>query len=153
MVERSRPLRPNPRLGRKATRYCFFLNPHSDLRFTTCPKCRRRTRLRKLPLVISVAPAQLVSLNKACRYCPPCDLLIAHRDEIEEFLAALFGRHRPEFAANSYLVVGTEDRADWLRGMRASLTVEEMLDCLHDFAQVVTFERVRRRDWEPPELP
>jgi hypothetical protein len=145
VTERSRPGRAASRLGKQAPRYRFFLNPHSDVRFTSCPQCRRKTRLRKLPLVISIAPVQLVALNKSCRYCPPCDLLIAHRDEIDEFLAALFGQSWPAFAADSYLVVGTEDRAAWRRGMRTSLTVQDALDSLHDFAEVVRFERAPRQ--------
>jgi hypothetical protein len=148
-AERSRSRRQPRRLGKQAPRYRFFLNPYGDMRFTTCPQCRGKTRLRKLPLVISVAPAQLVSVNKACRFCPPCDLLIAHRDEIEKVLAALFGQHWPEVAADNYLVVGTEDRADWQRGMRTSVSAKEMLACLHDFAEAVRFERARPQGWGP----
>jgi len=87
--------------------------------------------------VIHSDPMQLVALNKTCRYCPPCDLLIAQQDEIEAFLAAFFGQHQPEIVGNDYLVVGTEDRADWLRGVRTSLSTQEALECLHDFIEVV----------------
>ena len=74
-----------------------------------------------------------MGLNKTCRYCPPCDLLIAHRDEIEGFLTAFFTDQRPEIVGNPYLVVGTEDRADWLRVVRTPMYPPETLDCLHDF--------------------
>jgi hypothetical protein len=53
-----------------------------------CPQCLAGTRQRELPLVIHIEPLQLVALNKACRYCPHCDLLIAHQDQLE----ALSGR-------------------------------------------------------------
>lgn len=71
-------MRPK-RLEKQPLRYHFFLNPYPDARFTTCPKCRRRTKQRKVPLVIHVDPRNLVSINKTCRYCPACDLLIAHQ--------------------------------------------------------------------------
>ena len=35
------------RLGKQLRCHLFFLNPHSDVRFTTCPKCSGKTRLRK----------------------------------------------------------------------------------------------------------
>jgi len=137
MARRSRPPQDPPRLGKQPPRYRFCLNPYSDVRFTTCPQCGKKTRQRKLPLVIHIDPQQLIALNKTCRYCPTCDLLIAHQDEIEAFLAAFFGEQRPEIVGNNYLVVGTEDRADWLRGMKTTQTIPDLLEHLHDFAEVV----------------
>ncbi len=128
------------RLGKQAPRYRFFLNPYTDVRFTSCPKCSTRTRQRKLPLVIHVDPRNPVSINKTCRYCPTCDLLIAHKDEIEQQLALLFARHNPALIGNDYLVVGTQDRSDGRRGVQTPLTIEEMLDSLHDFEEVLRFE-------------
>ena len=128
------------RLGKQAPRYRFFLNPYTDVRFTSCPKCSTRTRQRKLPLVIHVDPRNPVSINKTCRYCPTCDLLIAHKDEIEQQLALLFACHNPALIGNDYLVVGTQDRSDWRRGVQTPLTIEEMLDSLHDFEEVLRFE-------------
>ncbi len=136
-----------PRPGKQPPRYRFFLNPHPDVRFTRCPQCGAQTRVRKLPLVIHIDPMQLVALNKACRYCPGCDLLIAHQDELEARLAAFFSQHRPELVGNDYLVVGTEDRADWQRGVRRPRAIPEAFACLHDFAEVVRFEPAPR--WGP----
>jgi hypothetical protein len=116
------------------------LNPYTDVRFTNCPQCSKKMRQRKLPLVIHVDPMQLLALNKTCRYCPACDLLIAHQDEIEALLATFFGEQRPEIVGNDYLVVGTEDRADWLRGMKSPQSIENALACLHDFTEVVQFK-------------
>lgn len=147
MGRRARPSKEAPRLGKQPPRYRFCLNPYTDVRFTTCPQCRGKTRVRKLPLVIHIDPLQLVALNKTCRYCPRCDLLIAHRDELEAWLAAYFGRQKPEVVGNEYLVIGTVDRAAWLRGTRAALTTQEMLEHLHDFAEVVRFEPAPR--WGP----
>src|SRR5438105_15688393 len=88
MAKRARASQSGRRLGKQPPRYRFFLNPYTDVRFTTCPQCRGKTRQRKLPLVIHIDPLQFVALNKACRYCPRCDLLIAHQDELEAWLAA-----------------------------------------------------------------
>jgi hypothetical protein len=144
MARRSRPGKESPRLGRQPPRFRFFLNPYRDVRFTTCPQCSGKTRARKLPLVIHVDPAQLVALNKTCRYCPDCDLLIAHQDESEGFLASLFSDLRPEDVGNPYLVIGTEDRADWLRGVRTPLFPYEALGYVHDFKETVRFEPTPR---------
>jgi hypothetical protein len=127
-------------LGNQPPRHRFFLNPYEDVRFTRCPKCRGKTRQRKLPLVIHVDPMNLVVLNKTCRYCPYCDLLIAHQDEIEAFLAAYYTAIDPSAVGNDYHVVGTLDRADWRRGTRQQMDPQEMLECLHEFKDVLEFE-------------
>jgi hypothetical protein len=149
MARPSQPHGAPHRLGKQPPRYRFFLNPYADVRFTTCPQCGEKTRVRKLPLVIHIDPLQLLALNKTCRSCPRCDLLIAHQDEIEAFLTAFFGQTRPEIVGNDYLVVGTEDRADWLRGMRTPRSTAATLESLHDFIEVVTFEPAPRWGWGP----
>ncbi len=85
----------------------------------------------------------LIALNKTCRYCPGCDLLIAHQDEIESNLASLFDTLAPEVIGNNYLVVGTLERPDWKRGVVGTTTVEETIGSLHDFKDMVRFEPSR----------
>ena len=58
------------RLGKGKPCFAFFLNPYPDQRFTRCPKCEGKTKLRKLPLLIHLQPINLMALNKSCRYCP-----------------------------------------------------------------------------------
>lgn len=129
-----------PGFGKQTPYYRFFLNPYQDMRFTRCPQCENKMHQRKLPLLIHVDPTYLVSLNKTCRYCPHCDLLIAHQDDIESFLAAFFTVQKPEMVGNDYLVVGTLDHATWKRGTQQLLTLQETLDALHDFRDMVTFK-------------
>ena len=131
-----------PRLGKQPPRYRFFLNPYPEARCTVCPKCHAKTRQRKLPLVIHVDPLNPVALNKTCRYCPACDLLIAHQDEVEALLAAFFSQHEPKVIGNEYLVIGTLDRPDWQRGTQSPMPIREMVEHLHDFKAVVRFELV-----------
>ena len=96
-----------PRLGKQPPRYTFFLNPCADARFTSCPKCGGKTRQKKLPLVIHVDKSGLISLNKTCRFCPACDLLVAHQDEVEAQLAHCLRKREPEVVGNDCLMIGT----------------------------------------------
>ena len=81
-----------------------------------------------------------LALNKTCRYCPHCDLLIAHQDELEAQLVEFFTRQKPEVIGNDYLVLGTMDRATWQRGRKEVMTVQGMVQALHDFKEVLRFE-------------
>ena len=137
------------RLGKQPARYTLFLNPYRDVRFSACPGCGAKTRQRKLPLVIHVDPMDLIALNKTCRFCPACDLLIVHRDEIEALLAAHFSAHEPEVIGNDYLIIGTLDRSDWRKGCQVPLSLKEMIEHLHDFKESVRFEM--QRAWMPAE--
>ncbi len=128
------------RLGKQPPMYRFFLNPYEDARFTSCPQCRNKMHQRKLPLFIHVDPMQPVTLNKTCRYCPHCDLLIAHRNEVEDVLTRIFTTLNPEIVGNDYLVIGTVDRATWKRSMQNQLPLQDTFDALHDFREVVTFK-------------
>ena len=128
------------RIGKQPPRYKFILNPYIDARFTHCPKCNRKNGQRKLPLVIHTEPANPVALNKTCRYCSHCDLLIAHRDEIEALLTALSGGKKTTWKEDDFLIIGTLDRADWKRGLKTPLSIPEMVEKLHDFKKVLTIE-------------
>jgi hypothetical protein len=111
--------------------------------------CQGRTLLRKLPLVIHVKPAYTVALNKTCRFCPTCDLLIAHQDEVEGQLVAIFAERQPEMIGNEYLVIGTLERLDWKRGTKEALTPAEMVEGLHDFKEVRKIKPAARWSQEP----
>jgi hypothetical protein len=137
-----------PSVGAQPARYRFFLNPYTDCRFTSCPQCGAKMHQKKLPLVIHVQPQQVISLNKTCRYCPRCDLLIAHQDEVEAFLASFLTATAPEVIGNEYLVLGTMDRPDWQRGTQEQLSLEEMLRTMHEFKEYVQFE-VEAPGWVP----
>ena len=106
------------RLGELPAQYRFFLNPYSDVRFTTsCPGCNGRTKQRKRPLAIHVNDWGMVILNYTCRFCPFCELLIAHQNDLEAHLAVLFQQRSPEVIGSDYLVVGIVLRKAWRRGL------------------------------------
>ena len=130
------------RFGKQPPRHKFFLNPYKDARFTSCPKCEAKTKLRKFPLFIFLEPMQPLVLNKTCRYCPSCDLLILHQDELEQLLATMcMQQGTPHLIGNDYLVIGTVDRADWKKGQLTPISsIEGMRSIIHDFKKVLEFE-------------
>lgn len=117
-------------------RFWFFLNPYHDVRFTRCPKCEGKTKLRKLPLVIHVEPYTMLAINKTCRFCPYCDLLIAHKDQLDELVASAMQLVEPDALDNAYIVLGTLDRPDWKRGVDEPVQPAEMLERMYIFKDV-----------------
>ena len=96
--------------GELPTKYNFVFNPYPDDRLSRCPFCESKTGQRKRPLVIHIDPHQLISLNYTCRYCRDCDLLIAHKHEIEHLLTGIFMQLNPAAIGNNYLVIGTMEK-------------------------------------------
>jgi hypothetical protein len=139
-----------PRLGTLPPQYRFMLNPYTDVRFSRCPMCDQKMGQRKLPLFIHVDPSYLIVLGYTCRYCPDCDLLIAHQDQIEALLANHFAEHAPEVIGNDYLVVGTVERKAWREAMKQPNGIDDMLAHLHDFKEVFTVE-YQPAGWYPAE--
>ena len=139
--EKAKPARGLAPLG--ATRcHRFFLNPYEDTAFTKCPKCEGKTKVRKFPLVVHIEPSWLFVLNKQCRYCEGCDLIIARRSEVESLMAAAFERRDPMIVGNEYLVVGTLPRRLWHARDNAGMRPVDMLDQTEIFREVWKFELV-----------
>lgn len=121
------------RIGALPPRYSFALNPHAGTRCAKCPRCERPTRRRKFALLIGVEDYGLMTLGKTCRFCPPCEFIIAHQDELEALLAAGFAEHAPEVIGRDYFVFGTVERKVWRNGMRGAVTPDELLRHAADF--------------------
>jgi hypothetical protein len=142
-------------LGGLPPRYSFMLNPYPDQRISRCPLCEHKTGQRKIPLLIHIDPLHLIALNYTCRYCRACDLLIAHKHEIEHLLTALFGQYDPDVIGNDYLIMGTVEKSVWREGLTQSKTVQEMLPHASDFATYYSELRMTQAGWyradqEPP---
>jgi hypothetical protein len=129
-------------LGKLSPRYNFFLNPYTDARFSRCPQCEGKTGQKKVPLVIHVDPYYPLILNYTCRYCAKCDLLIAHQNEIEGYLAQMFSQRVPEALGNDYLVIGTAEKEYWRAGLDNPHPPTDLLDNLHGFKDYRNFERI-----------
>jgi hypothetical protein len=126
--------------GKQPPRYRLFLNPYQDTRFTPCPSCEAKTQLRQFSLLINVNPIYPIVLDKTCRYCNACDLLIVDQKLLEDQLARNFMKTDPEAIGHDYLVIGTVDRAKWNRVTPEPSSFEQVVEYLHDFKEVVTFE-------------
>lgn len=112
----------------RRTRFYFFLNPYADMAFTRCPKCEAKTKQKKLPLVIHIEPHTICVLNKTCRFCSACELVIARRFEIEPMLGAMLEHQRGPIEQGQYLVIGTLDRGDWRAGQTERWSPSQALD-------------------------
>jgi hypothetical protein len=139
------------RIGKLPPQYTFILNPYAEYRFTRCPNCMQKMKQRKLPLFIHVDPKNPVAINKTCRYCPECDLLLAHQDDIEILLAQLFAQLDPSLIGNEYLVLGTMERQAWRANMAEPKSIPEMLEHVHDFKDVRSV-RVQPGGWHPADM-
>jgi hypothetical protein len=88
-------------------------------------------------------------LGKTCVYCSSCELIIAHKLELETELAYAFEKIAPEMIGNEYLVLGTMDRKAWKAGLAgAGQNLDESLKHMADFAHVLTLE-VDPGGWRP----
>ena len=135
--------------GELPPRYGFLLNPYPDHRVSSCPLCEVRTGQRKTPLLIHVDPLHLIALNYTCRYCRACDLLIAHKHEIEHLLTELFRPYKPSVIGNRYLIIGTLEKGAWREGLSQPKPVGEMLPHASVFATYYHEPRLTRPGWYP----
>ena len=135
-------------MGALPPRYSFVLNSHVRERFTKCPSCEARTRIRKLPLVVHVehpgAP-RLVLLNKTCRLCLLCETLIVGRVELEGVIVAagLSASAKPP----DYVVLGTIDRRTWRRGLDDDASLLDIREHMADFKKYLRVDVVPAH-WE-----
>jgi len=123
-------------------RHYFFLNSYNDAAFTKCPKCEAKTMVRKLPLVIHIEPQQLFILNKKCRYCASCDLIITHKSEVEDLMAACFEEINPEIIGNKYLVIGTLEKHDWRSRGRILKDSRDTIERMYVFKDLWDFKPI-----------
>jgi hypothetical protein len=93
-------------------------------------------------LVIHIDPRQLLCLNKGCKYCESCDLIIVKQVEIESLITVCCEKLNPSLIGNKYLVFGTVDRSDWKQNSKKTTYPEETLDRMYVFKDVKQFEIV-----------
>lgn len=136
------------RMGALTPRYSFALNAHIEARFTTCPGCQAKTRLRKLPLAIHTEGLGLFILRKSCRVCVSCDMLIVHQAELEPLIRARLRNTEGSSRVLDYLVLGTVDSKVWRRGLTGGVSFAELLRNMADFRRHMQIEQIGR-GWEP----
>jgi hypothetical protein len=133
---------PNAKKTNRRTRHYFFLNPYENEAFTRCPTCGEKTKVRKYPLVIHIEPHQILCLNKSCKYCEACDLIIGKQSPIEYFISSCCEKIDPSMIGNKYLVFGTLNKADWKQYSQKTSYPQETLDKVYVFKDVLKFEVV-----------
>jgi hypothetical protein len=121
----------NARMGALPPRYSFALNRYTGVRFTTCPGCEAKTRVRKIPLVVHIDGHGLLLLRKTCRLCVSCDLLLVHQDEIEPLIARSVDRGTEH--PSEYLILGTVEPRAWRRGLSGGVTIDDLVQHMSDF--------------------
>lgn len=122
------------RIGTLPPRYSFLLNPYTVQRLSKCPLCRGFTHLRKFALCIHVEGWGPMVLGKTCRYCTPCELIMAHANELEAELANSPAKLAPARPGKGYLVLGTMERKEWQNALKGSgAKLHDMLQHMADF--------------------
>jgi len=133
--------------GKLPPRYSFILNPYRDYRASKCPKCDKAMFGRKFPLLIMVKDTHPIALGFTCKYCSKCELIIAHKCDLEEQLWLAFEEISPKCIGNEYLVVGTVDRKKWKASIGTPCSVKDMLEFVSDFKEVLTLKNYPMSYW------
>ena len=124
---------PSTRFGKLKPRYRFALNPFPDVRWSRCPNCEKLMHARKFPLLLHLGGSTLLTLGFTCRYCTPCEFIIAHQHELETEIAIFRAKH-PDVHVDDLYVVGTVDRKTWEKscGKGGALTLDELREHTSD---------------------
>jgi hypothetical protein len=135
----------------KKSDYKFYLNPNEKYAFTKCPKCDQKTKVRKYCLMIHYqegkkSTPQLLSLNKTCKFCPFCELIITKKPEIESVLKRTLHQLNKDFKPDAYFIFGTLDKKNWKRIHEEGLSSTEVLKLAQRFKDVWDFE-IRPAGW------
>lgn len=72
-------------------------------------------------------------LNKTCRLCTNCELLVAHNDEIEPLIAA--SEHGSRGSRTELFVLGTAERRVWRGGRGGRITLGEVREQMASFKE------------------
>src|SRR3989338_3578308 len=116
-------------------KYYFFLNPYTDSSFTRCPKCDNKTKIKKLPLAILLEKKKIIFiLNKTCKFCAYCELIIAKKCELDSIVSKFLGLNN--ITKDDYFVMGTQDKAVYLEGLNKRLIKENPLEGVSVFKNV-----------------
>ena len=120
-------------------KYYFFLNPYKEYSFSKCPKCNNKTKQKKLPLTIMLEKEKnIFVLNKTCKYCPFCELLIAKKQEIKKIVKMFLGKRI--LREKDYYVIGTQDKKVWRKGMNMDYDQKEQFNGIILFKDIWNFE-------------
>lgn len=135
----------------KRPKYKFYLNSYDFYKWSRCLECDGKTKLRKFCLVIHYEEKkknfmQLISLNKSCKFCPYCELIIGQKSELDELLDQIITFLNLKFNPKNYIVFGTMEKKDWKKSQDESLSQKEAIKLVHRFKDILEFE-IRPGGW------
>ena len=133
-------------MGALPPKYSLVLNPHADYRARSCPDCKAKTKVRKIPLVIHVDGLGLLILRKTCRLCLNCETVIVHQAELESAIKASTGQ---DAATAGYLALGTVGPRVWRQGLSGNVSVDELVRNMADFKAHLQI-KYTPGGWYPP---
>lgn len=141
------------RIGKLPPKYKFILSQYQYERISSCPFCKKQTHPRKFPLLIHVTDWGPLVLGKTCKYCSPCELIVAHQHELEAEMAYAFSRIAPAVIGNDYLVVGTVEKKLWQQGLQEEMPeLGKTLESVADFRKVYDL-KIEPGGWYPKDEP
>ena len=127
------------RITREEEKHYFFLNPYRDNSFTRCPKCDNKTKIKKLPLTILLEKKKVIlNINKTCKFCPYCDLIIAKKHELDSIIMQFLSLNHA--TKDDYFVIGTQDKGVYREGLNKGLIKENPLEGVSVFKNAWNFE-------------
>lgn len=129
----------------KEAKYKFYLHLADEYKWTKCPKCDDRTRVRKFCFVVhceekAIKYHQLISINKSAKYCPKCDLIICQKPDLEKLLMQILKGKNINLNEENYFVFGTMEKKDWLMVQKKKMNPKEVLNLTSQFKDVLDFE-------------
>jgi hypothetical protein len=113
--------------------------------------CQGKTKVRKIPLVISIEPNAVLVLNKTCKFCPKCEFVIGRQSEIESLMAETFAHQAPQIVGNPYVVIGILDKADWRAQQSGRISDQDVLERTWVFKDMPDIEISGGWEWGPPD--
>jgi len=127
-------------------RYYFWLNPYREMAFTRCPKCERKTRVRKKRLAIDVLNKTLLLANVTNKYCPKCDLIITSQEKIENMLNQLTFIDKRSIRQDDYFIFGTIESTNYNKCMNKGSYQSDCIKLVNPFIDKLHF-KIRPAGW------
>lgn len=127
-------------------RHYFWLNPYREMAFTRCPKCERKTRVRKKRLAIDVLNKTLLLANVINKYCPKCDLIITSQEKIENMLNQLTFSDKRSIRQDDYFIFGTIERTNYNKCMNQGAYQSDGIKLVNPFIDKLHF-KIRPAGW------
>ena len=135
----------------KKAKYYFYFNSYDFYKWSRCLQCDGNTKLRKFCLAIHYADKkknyhQLISINKSCKFCPKCELIIGQKSELDDLVKQISQQVNLKFNTENYFAFGTMEKKDWKRSQEEALDQREAIKLVNPFKDVLEFE-IRPGGW------